>query len=107
MILAKMGKIDEAIKKYEEALQKKQKFPDAKFNLEYLKKQKQQQQKQQSQQKDKKQNEQQNEKNTQQNAEQNEQQEQLTIDDVTKENKQLLEQLNTFQEKVNTLLKLF
>ena len=72
--LAKMGKIDEAIKKYEEALQKKQKFPDAKFNLEYLKKQKQQQQKQQSQQKDKKQNEQQNEKNTQQNAEQNEQQ---------------------------------
>lgn len=72
--LAKMGKIDEAIKKYEEALQKKQRFPDAKFNLEYLKKQKQQQQKQQSQQKDKKQNEQQNEKNTQQNAEQNEQQ---------------------------------
>lgn len=72
--LAKMGKIDEAIKKYEEALQKKQKFPDAKFNLEYLKKQKQQQQKQQSQQKDKKQNEQQNEKSTQQNAEQNEQQ---------------------------------
>ena len=72
--LAKMGKIDEAIKKYEEALQKKQKFPDAKFNLEYLKKQKQQQQKQQSQQKDKKQNEQQNEKNTQQNAEQNKQQ---------------------------------
>lgn len=73
--LAKMGKIDEAIKKYEEALQKKQKFPDAKFNLEYLKKQKQQkQQKQQSQQNDKKQNEQQNEKNTQQNAEQNEQQ---------------------------------
>ena len=72
--LAKMGKIDEAIKKYEEALQKKQKFPDAKFNLEYLKKQKQQQQKQQSQQKDKKQNEQQNEKKTQQNAEQNEQQ---------------------------------
>lgn len=72
--LAKMGKIDEAIKKYEEALQKKQKFPDAEFNLEYLKKQKQQQQKQQSQQKDKKQNEQQNEKNTQQNAEQNEQQ---------------------------------
>ena len=72
--LAKMGKIDEAIKKYEEALQKKQKFPDAKFNLEYLKKQKQQQQSQQSQQKDKKQNEQQNEKNTQQNAEQNEQQ---------------------------------
>lgn len=70
--LAKMGKIDEAIKKYEEALQKKQKFPDAKFNLEYLKKQKQQ--KQQSQQKDNKQNEQQNEKNTQQNAEQNEQQ---------------------------------
>ncbi len=37
-------------------------------------------------------------------AEQNEQQEQLTIDDVKKENKHLLEQLNTFQESVNALL---
>ena len=36
--LAKGGKIDEAIKKYEEALQKQADFPDAKFNLEYLKK---------------------------------------------------------------------
>ncbi len=37
-------------------------------------------------------------------ATQNEQQDHLTIEDVKKENKQLLEQLNTFQEKVNTLL---
>ncbi len=70
--LAKMGKIDEAIKKYEEALQKKQDFPDAKFNLEYLKNQKQnQQQKQlQNQQKNQKQNEQQNKESSQQNEEQ-------------------------------------
>ena len=50
--LAKGGKIAEAIKKYEEALQKQPDFPDAKFNLEYLKKQ-QQQQNQQNQQQDK------------------------------------------------------
>ena len=40
--LAKGGKIAEAIKKYEEALQKQPDFADAKFNLEYLKKQQQQ-----------------------------------------------------------------
>lgn len=50
--LAKGGKIAEAIKKYEEALQKQPDFPDAKFNLEYLKKQ-QQHQNQQNQQQDK------------------------------------------------------
>ena len=36
--LAKSGKIDEAIAKYEEVLKQKPDFEDAKFNLEYLKK---------------------------------------------------------------------
>lgn len=36
--LAKAGKIDEAIAKYEEVLKQKPDFADAKFNLEYLKK---------------------------------------------------------------------
>ena len=37
--LAKMGKIDEAIKKYEQVLEKNPNHDDAKFNLEYLKQQ--------------------------------------------------------------------
>lgn len=41
--LAKGGKIAEAIKKYEEVLQAEPNHEDAKFNLEYLKKQQQQQ----------------------------------------------------------------
>ncbi len=48
--LAKGGKIDEAIAKYEEVLKQVPSHEDAKFNLEYLKKQKQQQQNQQQQQ---------------------------------------------------------
>ena len=46
--LAKSGKIEEAVKKYEEVLQQNPEHEDAKFNLEYLK----QQQSQQKQQKD-------------------------------------------------------
>ena len=42
--LAKSGKLDEAIKKYEEVLKTIPNHEDAKFNLEYLKQQKQQQQ---------------------------------------------------------------
>ena len=45
--LAKAGKIEEAIKKYEEVLQKIPNHEDAKFNLEYLKKQQEQNQQQQ------------------------------------------------------------
>lgn len=41
--LAKMGKIDDAIKKYEEVLAQSPQHEDAKFNLEYLKQQKQNQ----------------------------------------------------------------
>lgn len=44
--LAKSGKIEEAIKKYEEVLAQYAKFDDARFNLEYLKQQQQNQQKQ-------------------------------------------------------------
>lgn len=46
--LAKSGKLDEAIKKYEEVLKTTPNHEDAKFNLEYLKQQKQQQQQQSS-----------------------------------------------------------
>ena len=45
--LAKSGKIDEAIKMYEEVLKQDPDFADAAYNLEYLKKYKQQQQQQQ------------------------------------------------------------
>ena len=47
--LAKSGNIEEAIKKYEEVLKTNPQHEDAKFNLEYLKKQQEQQQQQQSQ----------------------------------------------------------
>ena len=49
--LAKSGKIKEAIAKYEEVLAQDENFEDARFNLEYLKRQQQQQQ-QNNQQKD-------------------------------------------------------
>ncbi|MBQ8630826.1 MAG: tetratricopeptide repeat protein [Alphaproteobacteria bacterium] len=46
--LAKAGKTEEAIKKYEEVLQQDPQHEDAKFNLEYLKKQQEQNQQQQN-----------------------------------------------------------
>ena len=46
--LAKSGKLDDAIKKYEEVLKTSPEHEDAKFNLEYIKQQKQQQQQQSS-----------------------------------------------------------
>lgn len=42
--LAKSGKLEEAVKKYEEVLKQKPDHADAKFNLEYLKQQQQEQQ---------------------------------------------------------------
>ncbi|MCI7421206.1 MAG: tetratricopeptide repeat protein, partial [Alphaproteobacteria bacterium] len=77
--LAKSGKIAEAIKKYEEVLQKQPDFEDAEFNLEYLKKQQQQQNQQQQSQNSSKQKQQQSQgsnKQQEQNkqSEQNEQQ---------------------------------
>lgn len=69
--LAKGGKIAEAIKKYEEALQKQPDFADAKFNLEYLKKQQQQQNQQNQQQKQEKNKQKQKQQNEQQNTNEN------------------------------------
>lgn len=61
--LAKSGKIEEAIKKYEDVLKEAPDHEDAKFNLEYLKKQQQQQQNQQQQ--NQNQNQEQNQDNSQ------------------------------------------
>ncbi len=84
--LAKSGKIEEAIAKYEEVLAQDEKFEDARFNLEYLKRQQKQQNqnnKQQDNRKDQdnnqdKQNQQDNQQNqdnqNQDKQEQNEQQ---------------------------------
>ena len=58
--LAKGGKIKEAIAKYEEVLRQEPNHEDAKFNLEYLKKQQQQNQQQQNQQQNERQDQQQN-----------------------------------------------
>lgn len=69
--LAKSGKIAEAIKKYEEALQKQPDFADAKFNLEYLKKQQQQKNQQNQQQKQEKNKQKQKQQNEQQNTNEN------------------------------------
>ena len=69
--LAKGGKIAEAIKKYEEALQKQSDFADAKFNLEYLKKQQQQKNQQNQQQKQEKNKQKQKQQNEQQNTNEN------------------------------------
>ncbi len=76
--LAKGGKIEDAIQKYEEVLQQDPDFEDARFNLEYLKKQqKNQQQQNQQQDQDNKENQQKNEQQQEQNPdEQQEQQEQ-------------------------------
>ena len=64
--LAKGGKIEEAIKKYEEVLKLNPKHEDAKFNLEYLKKQQEQQNQQQNQQDQQQQQQNQNQENQQQ-----------------------------------------
>lgn len=81
--LAKSGKIDKAIEKYEEVLKKEPNFEDAAYNLEYLKKMKQNQQQQQNQknqdnadkqQQDSGNQEQKNNQQNQQNEQNNEQQ---------------------------------
>jgi len=76
--LAKSGKLDEAIKKYEEVLKQNPSHEDAKFNLEYLKQQKQQQQSstQNNQDKQDKQDNQQQSSQKQQSGQQNQEQEQ-------------------------------
>ncbi len=75
--LAKSGKIDEAIKKYEEVLQREPNHEDAQFNLEYLKQQKQEQQ-QPSQNQDK----------NQDNQDQNNQQDNSSVSNQQENNQQ-------------------
>ena len=68
--LAKGGKIEEAIKKYEEVLKQKPNHEDAKFNLEYLKQQQEQQKQQQNQQNQDNQQQQQNQNQNKENQQQ-------------------------------------
>ena len=72
--LAKSGKIDEAIQKYEEVLKEAPDHQDAKFNLDYLKQQQQNQQNQSSSQQDQKKDQQQQQDRDQQSSPQNQQQ---------------------------------
>lgn len=69
--LAKSGKIEDAIKKYEEVLKEAPEHEDAKFNLEYLKKQQQQNQQQQNQNQNQNQDQNQDNSQSQQDRSQN------------------------------------
>ncbi len=93
--LAKSGKIKEAIAKYEEVLAQDTKHEDAKFNLEYLKKQQQNQQQNQdnenSEQEDKEQDKNKQQEQEQSSPDKNKQQE--------KEEKQQQNQQNQEQEQ--------
>ena len=87
--LAKSGKIDEAIKVYENVLQQDKSHEDAKYNLEYLKKQ--QQNKSKNQKQDNKQNNEQKQKSdnneNRDNNQQNQQNQSAKQDDNQEENK--------------------
>lgn len=72
--LAKAGKIDEAIKNYEEVLKQAPDHEDAKFNLDYLKQQKQNQQNQASSDQNQKQDQNQQSQEQQSSAQDNQQQ---------------------------------
>ncbi len=72
--LAKAGKIDEAIKNYEEVLKQAPDHEDAKFNLDYLKQQKQNQQNQSSSDQNQKQDQNQQSQEQQSSAQNNQQQ---------------------------------
>lgn len=103
--LAKGGKIAEAIKKYEEALQKQPDFADAKFNLEYLKKQQQQknQQNQQQKQEKNKQKQQNEQQNTNENTAQQNQplQKQQNQDEKQSQKEQAANANNSKQQQNN------
>lgn len=109
--LAKMGKIDDAIKMYEEVLKQEPNFEDAKFNLEYLKNlkqnQQQQNQKQDQQQQDKQQQQsgndnQKNEQNQdQQEKNQNQQQQQDNAQNEQQQNQEQNQEQNQGQNREN------
>ena len=101
--LAKGGKIDEAIKKYEEVLQQKPDFEDAKFNLEYLKKQQKQNNQNQSKNNDNKQQQnkqqQSEQQNQQQQSEQQKQQQQSEQQNQQQQSEQQNQQQQSEQQK--------
>ncbi|MEE6207606.1 MAG: tetratricopeptide repeat protein [Alphaproteobacteria bacterium] len=108
--LAKGGKIEDAIQKYEEVLQQDPDFEDARFNLEYLKKQqKNQQQQKQEQKKQNQDNKKQQQKNQQQqnqqqdqdnkeNQQKNEQQQEQNPDEQQEQQEQQQKQQNNQQQ---------
>lgn len=72
--LAKSGKIEEAVKKYEKVLEQNPGHEDAKFNLEYLKQQQEEQQNQQAQNQDKQEQQQNQQQNRSESGAENNQQ---------------------------------
>lgn len=113
--LAKGGKLDEAIKKYEEVLKQNPNHEDAKFNLEYLKQQKQQQQqssnqnnqdkqenKDRQQSQDNQQSGQQNQDNQQQQSEKSSEQSQQQPEDKQQQNADSQQDNSDRQEKSQT-----
>ena len=97
--LAKGGKIDEAIKKYEEVLQQKPDFEDAKFNLEYLKKQQKQNNQNQSKNNDNKQQQNQQQQSEQQNQQQQSEQQNQQQQSEQQKQQQQSEQQNQQQSE--------
>ena len=96
--LAKGGKIDEAIKKYEEVLQQQPDFEDAKFNLEYLKKQQKQNNQNQSKNNDNKQQQNQQQQSEQQNQQQQSEQQNQQQQSEQQNQQQQSEQQNQQQQ---------
>ena len=96
--LAKGGKIDEAIKKYEEVLQQQPDFEDAKFNLEYLKKQQKQNNQNQSKNNDNKQQQNQQQQSEQQNQQQQSEQQNQQQQSEQQKQQQQSEQQNQQQQ---------
>ena len=106
--LAKAGKIEEAIAKYEEVLAQDEHFEDARYNLEYLKRQQQKQQNQNQQQQENKQNKNQDQKNNQnsesqkqQDQNQQQQQEQQKKDNKSEQNPQQKEDSSQQEQSDN------
>lgn len=93
--LAKAGKIDEAIAKYEEVLKQKPDFEDAKYNLEYLKNMKQNQSQDKNQKQDNKQEQNKNDKSGGEDEQKNNQQQQ---DKQQSDSQQQNEQQNEQQQ---------
>ncbi len=92
--LAKSGKIDEAIAKYEKVLKRDPQFKDAEFNLEYLKKMQQNQNQKQNQKQDNKQDNQQQQKSGENEKSQDNQQQSDNQGNEQQKQEQSREQTN-------------